>query len=124
MENKRGATVEQIVFVVLALLFVLFVVLMMTGVFDPLNIKSVIYGGGGVNVDDVVMKCGVSCQGNSVYDYCKLKRPIIWIDDNNKKVKGSTTCDKLSNGKVTVNTEEINGPITLDKCPNIDCSTA
>jgi hypothetical protein len=92
--NKKGAemTIGTIVIIVLAIAVLVFLIFGFTTGWSNLWERIGIYGGGGVNVNDVATACAGACAQQSEYNFCTLKRELI----TEKGSQGSYSCEQLT----------------------------
>ena len=112
MKNKRGAemTIGTLVIIVLAVVVLVFLIFGFTTGWGNLWGKIFNFGGGKVNVDAVITGCGIACDSQAEYDWCKT-RELIEEDAAGKIVKRPIKCTDLTEP-----------PYTLDKCDAIVCT--
>lgn len=92
--NKKGAemTIGTIVVIILAVLVLVFLVFGFSQGWGNLFDK-VFNLGGQANVDTIKTACQVACTTQAKYDFCSVKRNIIF--DKSNKAEG-VTCKDLS----------------------------
>jgi len=109
MTNKRGQIPWKIIGVILALaVLAIFIYALATGT-NPLFGGIDTYGGGKVNVQQVVSGCQQKCITQSTVDYCGVAKEVVFEKGGEKLLH---TCKGL----------EIVG-VALDKCTGINEDT-
>ncbi len=97
MTNKRGQIPWKIIGIILALaVLAIFIYALATGT-NPLFGAIGNFGGGKVNVQQVVLSCQQSCLTQSVFDYCGKVRDVVF-QKGEDKIPG--TCKSLENAGV------------------------
>ena len=106
MTNKRGQIPWKIIGIILALaVLAIFIYALATGT-NPLFDAIGNFGGGKVNVQQVVLSCQQSCLTQSVFDYCGKVRDVVFQKGGDKV---QSTCKILEDEGVG-----------LDVCPGIN----
>ena len=90
--NKKGAemTIGTIVVIVLAIAVLVFLIFGFTTGWSNLWERVGIYGGKGVNVNDVVVACSAACAQENNYGFCNQQYELITEDGS----QGSHSCNE------------------------------
>lgn len=120
MEIKRGEiTISTIVTIILALVVLVVVIYGFTVGWGNLFQNILGFGGGQVNIQTIVQSCSVSCSTQSIFDYCRQLRTVIF-EERGQKFR--LTCSMLESTRVLTNEQgQITVPSSgLNSCDNID----
>jgi hypothetical protein len=103
--NKKGAemTIGTIVVIILALVVLVVLIYGFSTGWGNLWENIIGFGGGKVNVQNVVDSCKVACATSGTYDFCRKPRDVTFEgtptgESKSGLVSVSVTCDKLMRG--------------------------
>jgi|APSaa5957512622_1039677.scaffolds.fasta_scaffold05889_3 hypothetical protein len=107
MKNKKAAemTIGTIVVIILAIIVLVVLVYGFTTGWSDMWNKIVSFGGGAVNVQDIVQSCEISCATQQEYNFCKKTRNVVF-DETQKAEK--LTCDQLKGRGVGLSCDMVN----------------
>ncbi len=109
MMNKKGAemTIGTIIIIILAIVVLVVLIYGFTSGWGNLWDRLTGFGGGKVNVQNIVDGCKVACSTSSAFDYCQKVRSVVLEE---KKPAVQRKCIELQ------------GQYGLEACPTIDCT--
>lgn len=83
--NRRAAemTIGTIVIIILAIVVLVVLVYGFTVGWGNLFNQLTGLGGGNVNVQTVVQGCQIACSTQASFDFCQLKRNVVFTEDKN-----------------------------------------
>jgi len=120
MKNKKGAemTIGTIIIIILALVVLVVLIYGFSAGWSNLwqNMVS-FFGGNQVNIQTLVRACQVACSTNAQYDYCTIKRNVVFDQVNGKPSvnNGLHTCQELEASQYNTG---------LAQCTNVACTQA
>ena len=114
MRNKRGFELawSTLVLMVLAVIFLVFIILFFTGAFEGFFSNIRVYFASS-NVDSVVKNCNILASGGRDYSFCCEKKEVVYYEGSEKR-KEKLTCKELfdrnfsGENKIELNCDSLN----------------